>query len=110
MTISENGSQRSSRCRKPASARFRFGDASRHAVRRPLAIGFAPVTAATFEYMRLVLSFRGCEAIGPGSEKFSKIEGFDAMLAALGADAWELVLMQGSESEAKTYLFKRPAG
>jgi hypothetical protein len=65
---------------------------------------------ATFEYMRLVLNFRGCEVIGPGAEKFAQIDGFDAILAALGADGWELVLGQGSDSEAKTYLFKRQTG
>ena len=64
----------------------------------------------TFEYMRLLLRFRGCEAIGPGSEKFADIQGFDDMLAALGADGWELILAQSSDSEATTYLFKRQVG
>jgi hypothetical protein len=59
-----------------------------------------------FEYMRLVLNFRGCEAFGPGAEKFSEIQSFDAMLAALGADGWELIIGQSSD-EARTYLFKR---
>jgi hypothetical protein len=62
----------------------------------------------TFEYMRLAQSYRGSEAIGPGSEKFADIENFDAMLAALGADGWELVTAQTGGSEApKMYLFKR---
>ncbi len=59
-----------------------------------------------FEYMRLVLHFRGCVVFGPGAEKFADIEGFDAMLAALGADGWELVIGQSSD-EARTYVFKR---
>jgi hypothetical protein len=61
----------------------------------------------SFEYMRLLLNFRGCEAIGPGSEKFAGIQGFDAMLAALGADGWELVTAQ--DSDVRTYVFKRQA-
>ncbi len=61
-----------------------------------------------FEYMRLLLKFRGCEAIGPGSEKFADVQGFDAMLAALGAEGWELVTVQASD-EATTHLFKRQA-
>jgi hypothetical protein len=60
--------------------------------------------------MRLMLNFRGCEAMGPGSEKFADIRGLDDMLAALGADGWELTLAHGSDSEAKTYLFKRQVG
>lgn len=60
----------------------------------------------TFEYMRLLLNFRGCQAFGPGSEKFANVEGFDAMLAALGAEGWELVTVQTS-SDITTYLFKR---
>jgi len=61
----------------------------------------------SFEYMRLLLNFRGCEAIGPGSEKFAGIQVFDAMLAALGADGWELVTAQ--DSDVRTYVFKRQA-
>ena len=61
----------------------------------------------TFEYMRLVLNFRGCQAFGPGSEKFAGVQGFDAMLAALGAEGWELVTVQTSDSDITTYLFKR---
>ncbi len=64
----------------------------------------------TFEYMRLLLRFRGCEAIGPGAEKFADIKDFDAMLAALGADGWELVIGHTSDSDIRTYLFKRQAG
>ncbi|MFZ0040718.1 MAG: hypothetical protein WAK93_05380 [Solirubrobacteraceae bacterium] len=60
----------------------------------------------TFEYMRLSASIRGFEATGPGSEKFADVQGFDAMLAALGADGWELVTAQAADS-ARTYLFKR---
>jgi hypothetical protein len=62
---------------------------------------------STFEYMRLLLNFRGCQAIGPGSEKFAGIQGFDAMLAALGAEGWELVTVQSFDSDVTTYLFKR---
>jgi hypothetical protein len=65
---------------------------------------------STFEYMRLVQHFRGCQALGPDSEKFGEIKGLDAMLAALGADGWELVTALPSESDITTYLFKRPAG
>jgi hypothetical protein len=65
---------------------------------------------STFEYMRLVLHFRGCQVIGPDSEKFGDIQGLDAMLAALGADGWELVTVQPSESDITTYLLKRQAG
>jgi hypothetical protein len=65
---------------------------------------------STFEYMRLLLHFRGCQVIGPGSEKFADIQGFDAMLAALGSDGWELVAAQTSESDITTYLFKRQSG
>jgi hypothetical protein len=61
--------------------------------------------------MRLSHSYRGSEAIGPGSEKFADIENFDAMLAALGADGWELVTAQtGNPEAARTYLFKRQVG
>jgi hypothetical protein len=64
----------------------------------------------TFEYMRLSRSYRGCEATGPDSEKFAGVQSFDAMLAALGADGWELVTAETSETEAaRTYLFKRQA-
>ena len=59
---------------------------------------------STFEYMRLLLHFRGCQVIGPGSEKFADIQGFDAMLAALGSDGWELVAGQTSDSDITTYL------
>ncbi len=62
---------------------------------------------SAFEYMRLLLHFRGCQVVGPGSEKFADVDGFDAMLAALGADGWELVTLQSSESDVTTYLFKR---
>ena len=62
---------------------------------------------STFEYLRLLLHFRGCQVIGPGSEKFADIEGLDATLAALGADGWELVTLQTSDSDVTTYLFKR---
>jgi hypothetical protein len=62
---------------------------------------------STFEYMRLLLHFRGCQVVGPGSEKFADIHGFDEMLAALGAEGWELVTLQTSDSEITTYLFKR---
>jgi hypothetical protein len=66
---------------------------------------------ATFEYMRLSQSYRGSEAIGPGSDKFAGIENFDAILAALGADGWELVTAQsGSSDGARMYLFKRQVG
>jgi hypothetical protein len=65
---------------------------------------------STFEYMRLLLHFRGCQVVGPGSEKFADIQGFDAMLAALGAEGWELVTLQTSDSEVTTYLFKRELG
>jgi hypothetical protein len=61
----------------------------------------------SFEYMRLLLHFRGCQVIGPGSEKFADVQGFDAMLAALGAEGWELVTLQTSDSDITTYLFKR---
>jgi hypothetical protein len=64
----------------------------------------------TFEYTRLVLNIRGCEATGPGCEKFAHIRGLDEMLAALGADGWELVLVHGPEAEPRTYLFKRQVG
>ena len=64
----------------------------------------------TFEYMRLLLHFRGCQAIGPGAEKFADVQGFDAMLAALGAEGWELVTLQTSDSDITTYLFKRQLG
>jgi hypothetical protein len=64
----------------------------------------------TFEYMRLLLHFRGCQAIGPGAEQFADIQGFDAMLAALGAEGWELVVAQPLDSDATTYLFKRHPG
>jgi hypothetical protein len=60
-----------------------------------------------FEYMRLSVSARGCQATGPGADKFADIHSFDAMLAALGADGWELVTQQSSELAAHTYLFKR---
>jgi hypothetical protein len=62
---------------------------------------------AAFEYMRLSVSVRGCEATGPDAEKFADIHSFDAMLAALGADGWELVTQQSSEVGAHMYLFKR---
>jgi hypothetical protein len=62
---------------------------------------------STFEYMRLLLNFRGCQAFGPGSEKFADVQGFDAMLAALGAEGWEMVTAQTSDSDITTYLFKR---
>jgi hypothetical protein len=62
----------------------------------------------TFEYMRLELSFRGYQAHGPGSEQFAGIRDLDAMLAALGAEGWELVFGQVSES-GRTFLFKRQA-
>ena len=62
---------------------------------------------STFEYMRLLLHFRGCQVIGPGSEKFADVQGFDAMLAGLGAEGWELVTLQTSDSDITTYLFKR---
>jgi hypothetical protein len=62
-----------------------------------------------FEYMRLLLHFRGCQVVGPGSEKFADIDGFDAMLAALGAEGWELVTLQSSAADVTTYLFKRQA-
>jgi hypothetical protein len=62
---------------------------------------------STFEYMRLLLHFRGCQVVGPGSEKFADIQGLDEMLAALGAEGWELVTLQTSDSEITTYLFKR---
>jgi hypothetical protein len=65
---------------------------------------------ATFEYMRLSVSVRGCVATGPGSERLADVRGFDAMLAALGADGWELVTGQAAESGAHTYLFKRQIG
>jgi hypothetical protein len=61
----------------------------------------------TFEYMRLLLHFRGCQVIGPGAEKFEDVQGLDAMLAALGAESWELVTTQPSDSDITTYLFKR---
>jgi hypothetical protein len=65
----------------------------------------------TFEYMRLSQSYRGSDAIGPGSERYADIESFDAMLAALGADGWELVTAHSGSSEAATmYLFKRQVG
>ena len=64
----------------------------------------------TFEYMRLVLHFRGCQVIGPGAEQFADIQGLDAMLAALGAEGWELVAVQPSDSDITTYLFKRQGG
>jgi hypothetical protein len=65
----------------------------------------------TFEYMRLSQSYRGSEAIGPGSEKFAAIENFDAMLAALGADGWELVTaLAGSSDAPRVYVFKRQVG
>lgn len=60
-----------------------------------------------FEYMRLSVSVRGCVATGPGSEKFADVKSFDAMLAALGADGWELVTGQTAEPAGHTYLFKR---
>jgi hypothetical protein len=63
-----------------------------------------------FEYMRLSVSVRGCVATGPGSERFADVHSFDAMLAALGADGWELVTGQAAESGAHTYLFKRQIG
>jgi hypothetical protein len=65
----------------------------------------------TFEYMRLSQSYRGSEAIGPGSEKFAAIENFDEMLAALGADGWELVTaLPGSSESPRVYFFKRQVG
>jgi hypothetical protein len=64
----------------------------------------------TFEYMRLVLHFRGCQVIGPGAEQFADILGLDAMLAALGAEGWELVTVQPSDSDITTYLLKRQGG
>ncbi len=64
----------------------------------------------TFEYMRLLLKFRGLEAIGPGAETFAEIQGLDAMLAALGAEGWELATVQTSDSDITTYLFKRQVG
>lgn len=65
----------------------------------------------TFEYMRLSQSYRGSDAIGPGSEEFADVESFDAMLAALGAAGWELVTAQtGSSEGARMYLFKRQVG
>lgn len=64
----------------------------------------------TFEYMRLVLHFRGCQVIGPGAEQFADILGLDAMLAALGAEGWELVTVQPSDSDITTYLLKRQSG
>ena len=60
----------------------------------------------TFEYMRLTLSFRGYQANGPGSERFAGIHDLDAMLAALGADGWELAFGQASETD-RMFLFKR---
>jgi hypothetical protein len=63
----------------------------------------------TFEYMRLARSFRGYQAIGPGAEQFSDIRDLDAMLAALGADGWELVTAQASDSDTM-FLFKRQLG
>jgi hypothetical protein len=64
----------------------------------------------TFEYMRLVLHFRGCQVIGPGAEQFADIQELDAMLAALGAEGWELVTVQPSDSDITTYLLKRQGG
>jgi hypothetical protein len=65
----------------------------------------------TFEYMRLSQSYRGSQAIGPGSEKFAGIDNFDAMIAALGAEGWELVTAQTLSSDAdRLYLFKRQVG
>jgi hypothetical protein len=64
----------------------------------------------TFEYMRMLLTFRGCQTIGPGCEKFADIQGLDATLAALGADGWELITTQTSDSDITTYLFKRQLG
>jgi hypothetical protein len=61
-----------------------------------------------FEYMRLTLSFRGYQANGPGAEQFAGIRDLDAMLAALGADGWELVFGQASDTD-RMFLFKRPA-
>jgi hypothetical protein len=56
------------------------------------------------------MSVRGCVATGPGSERFADVYRVDAMLAALGADGWELVTGQAAELEAHTYLFKRQIG
>jgi hypothetical protein len=61
----------------------------------------------TFEYMRLLQQFRGCEAFGPGSEQLAKVEGLDAMLAALGAEGWELVTVDNPGPDSRAYLFKR---
>jgi hypothetical protein len=61
----------------------------------------------TFEYMRLLQQFRGCEPFGPGSEQLTKVESLDAMLAALGAEGWELVTVDNPGSDSRTYLFKR---
>ena len=68
---------------------------------------WGPPLTATFEYMRLSVSIRGFDATGPGAEKFADIQGFDAMLAGLGADGWELVTAHPSDSGGRTYLFKR---
>jgi hypothetical protein len=61
----------------------------------------------TFEYMRLLPQFRGCQAFGPGSEQLTKVDSLDAMLAALGAEGWELVPADNPGSDSRTYLFKR---
>jgi hypothetical protein len=63
-----------------------------------------------FEYMRLLLHVRGCQVVGPGAEQFADVQGLDAMLAALGADGWELIISQPSDSDVTTYLFKREVG
>ena len=66
-----------------------------------------PVAMPAFEYMRLSVSVRGCDATGPDADKFADIHSFDAMLAALGATGGSSSLSRPPSRGAHTYMFKR---